>query len=113
MPDQPKPSDLQISVQQVAERLKSQPRPKLLDTREQPEFDIVHLPGSVLVTQEVLDDLLQNGDRNAEMICICHHGIRSLNAVRFLRQQGFVNCRSMRGGLEAWALEIDQTMRRY
>ena len=110
---QPKPSDLQLSVQEVAARLNTQPPPRLLDTREQAEFDIVHLPGSVLVTQDVVDDLLQNGDRNAEIICVCHHGIRSLNAVRFLRQQGFTNCRSMRGGLEAWALEIDNSLRRY
>lgn len=113
MAAQPKPSDLQIGVKELAERLKTPPPPKLLDTREQAEFDIVHLPGSVLVTQEVLDDLLQNGNRDEEMICICHHGIRSLNAARFLRQQGFTNVRSMQGGLDAWSLQVDPTLRRY
>lgn len=108
-----KPSNLQVTVQEVAELLKSPAPPRLLDTRELPEFEIVHLPNSTLVTPEVLDDMLKNGDRQEDIVCICHHGIRSLNAVRFLRQQGFVNCRSMQGGLEAWALQIDPKLPRY
>jgi rhodanese-related sulfurtransferase len=108
-----KPDDLQLTVEQVAERLKGEKPPKLLDIREQAEYAIAHLPSAVLATQQVVDELLQAGDRGEEIICVCHHGIRSLNAAHFLRQQGFTNARSMKGGLDAWSLQIDPGLPRY
>ena len=108
-----KGGDMQMTVQEVAERLKAGDPPKLLDIRDPAEYDIVHLPDSVLATQEVVNELLEGDDRDAEIICICHHGIRSLNAANFLRQQGFTNVRSMQGGLDAWSLQIDPKLPRY
>jgi rhodanese-related sulfurtransferase len=104
---------MQWSVQEVAERLKDGKPPKLLDIREPAEYDIVHLPNAILATQEVVNELLESGDRGEEIVCICHHGVRSLNAANFLRQQGFTQVRSMKGGLDAWSLQIDPKLPRY
>ncbi len=104
---------MEITVQETAARLRSDPPPKLLDIREEGEWKIVHLPGAVLATQEVIDDVLANWDRDEEIVCYCHHGIRSQQAAQFLAQQGFTNVVSMAGGIEQWALEIDSKLPRY
>ncbi len=104
---------LEYTVQEVSALLKSPAPPKLLDVREQAEWDIVHLNGATLLTQDVLDEMMNGGDRAAAIVCYCHHGMRSLSAAAFLAQQGFTNVKSMRGGIDAWAREIDPTLNRY
>ncbi len=43
----------------------------------------------------------------AALIVFCHHGVRSLNVVHWLREQGVDACQSMAGGIDRWSLEID------
>ena len=104
---------LECTVQEVSALLKAPSPPKLIDVREQVEWDIVHLQGATLLTQEVLDEMMNGWDKNAAIVCYCHHGMRSLSAAAFLAQQGFTNVKSMRGGIDAWAREIDPTLNRY
>ena len=47
------------------------------------------------------------------IVFYCHHGVRSVQALLYLRQQGFDNVRSMKGGIDAWAQQIDPGMTRY
>jgi rhodanese-related sulfurtransferase len=105
--------EIQLTVQQVSERLKAPNPPKLVDTRSQAEYEIVHLPNSLLATDEAVKEILENWQKDQEIICVCHHGIRSLNAAQFLRKQGFTNVRSMAGGLDAWSQQIDPRLPRY
>jgi rhodanese-related sulfurtransferase len=44
---------------------------------------------------------------------LCHHGVRSLNVVMWLRQQGIENCFSITGGIDRWSSEIDPSIPRY
>ena len=104
---------LEYSVQEVSKLLKDPSPPKLIDVREQAEWDIVHLQGATLLTQDVLDEMMNGWDKSAPIVCYCHHGMRSLSAAGFLTQQGFSNVRSMRGGIDAWAREIDPSLNRY
>lgn len=106
-------SKSEYTVQEVADLLKSPQPPKLIDTRESPEWELAHLPGSEPLTQALIDDVLKTWDRNISIVTVCHHGVRSMNMAKFLKQQGFTNVRSMKGGVEAWALEIDRSMPRY
>jgi adenylyltransferase/sulfurtransferase len=48
-----------------------------------------------------------------EYVVYCHTGVRSARAVTMLRQLGFKNVKNLKGGIDAWAEEIDQTMSRY
>jgi rhodanese-related sulfurtransferase len=55
---------------------------------------------------------LQNLD-DGSLIVYCHHGVRSLNVVNWLRNQGVEDCQSMAGGIDAWTLAVDPTVPRY
>ena len=48
-----------------------------------------------------------------EIVVYCHHGVRSLNAVAWLRAQGIEGARSMAGGIERWSAEVDPAVPRY
>ena len=60
-----------------------------------------------------IDEMLASWDKAAQIICYCHHGIRSAQAAMFLRENGFSDVRSMKGGIDAWAVEIEPGMARY
>ena len=47
------------------------------------------------------------------IVVLCHHGMRSLQVVGWLREQGVENCTSMAGGIDRWSLEIDPKVPRY
>ena len=104
---------LEYSVQEVSALLKAPNPPKLVDVREPMEWEIVHLDGAQLLDQELLDEMVASWDKATPIVCYCHHGMRSLSATGFLLQQGFTNVKSMRGGIDAWAREIDPTLNRY
>ena len=106
-------ANLKISLQEAADRLAADPRPKLLDIRQQAEYDLVRLPDAILFTDEIVAEITQGWDRDTEIICYCHHGIRSLSAATYLAEQGFTNVSSMNGGIDAWAKEIDPTLPQY
>lgn len=85
----------------------------LLDVREQWEFDIVHLPGSVLIPLSQLPQRLGVLDANRPVVVICHHGVRSRTAAKLLEQSGFGEVINLKGGIDAWAREINPNMAVY
>lgn len=103
----------EYTVQEVAELLRAPEPPRLLDVREQAEWDIVHLEGGQLLTEALLDEIVNEWPPDTPIVCYCHHGIRSLNAAAYLQQQGFRNVSSMRGGIDAWSQAIDPSLPRY
>ena len=87
----------------------------LIDCREQEEYDLVHIEGSLLFP---LSELLQRQDelnslKDRQLVVYCHHGMRSWNAVSWLREQGFDQAQSLQGGIDAWAAKIEPDMKRY
>jgi len=52
-------------------------------------------------------------DEDAPIVVICHHGMRSLQVVNWLREQGINHCASMAGGIDRWSREIDPSVPRY
>ncbi len=87
----------------------------LIDCRTPQEYQLVRLDQAWLVPlQEVadrLDELEQHADRKA--VVYCHHGGRSLQMAMLLRQRGFGDIKSMAGGIDLWAIDIDPALRRY
>jgi len=110
---QPMQRPPEYTVQEVAAQLASPEPPRLLDVRERAEWELVHLQAGQLVTDDLLEEILSDWPPETPIICYCHHGIRSLNAAVFLQQKGFRNAGSMRGGIDAWSLEIDPSLPRY
>ena len=55
----------------------------------------------------------QELNSSERLIILCHHGMRSLNVTAWLRRQGFEQAQSLRGGIDAWALQVDPAVGRY
>lgn len=85
----------------------------LLDVREPFEWDIVHVDGARHVPLRDLPGRLPELDGHAEVLVYCHHGTRSRQAAELLRAAGFSKVRSVRGGIDAWAVEVDPRLTRY
>lgn len=92
-----------------------QPTVLLLDCREPDEFAITRIDGARLIPMGEIPLRLADLEpwRDKPIIVHCHHGARSLRVARFLREKGFSQACSMRGGIEAWSLEIDPNVPRY
>jgi rhodanese-related sulfurtransferase len=104
--------DLEITPRDAAELLKAA-KIKLLDVRTPEEYAIASVPGSVLVDQNLAQEIMQTWPKDTAIVTMCHHGMRSLDAAAYLRGHGFTNTRSMSGGIDAWALQIDSSVPRY
>ena len=102
----------QITPQQLQQRLSdtASRRPLLLDVREPWEFQICHLPGSVLMPMRTIPARLAGLDPQADTVVICHHGGRSLQAAIFLERAGFARLYNLTGGLDAWARTVEASM---
>ena len=88
-------------------------KPLLLDVREPWEFDKASIEGSILIPMRSVPHQLQQLDSEKETIVICHHGIRSRMVCQFLESQGFSNVINLRGGVAAWAADVDRKMPTY
>ncbi len=87
----------------------------LLDVRSTEEFELAKIEGSILIPLNELDGRFDEigGFKEKLIITICHHGVRSRMAAESLTQAGFENVKSLTGGIDAWAVEIDSSVLRY
>lgn len=106
---------LQITAAELAQRLKSDQPPRLLDVREPDEHHLVALPYSRLIPVGELSHRLDELDdwKDEEIVVYCHHGIRSLNAIGQLRHFGFTRLRNLAGGIDRWSTDVDSSLPRY
>jgi rhodanese-related sulfurtransferase len=88
-------------------------KPFLLDVREPWEFDTCRIPGAQLMPMQTILARIDDLDEDAEIVCICHHGARSLQVAAFLERHGFAKVSNLTGGVHAWATQVDDTMPRY
>lgn len=105
----------EIDVQAV-QALRSGGEPfLLLDCREPDEHAIARIEGARLMPMQTIPERLDELEphRSSRIVVHCHHGVRSLRVVRFLRERGFPFAQSMAGGIEAWSLEVDPGTPRY
>ncbi|HZD47641.1 MAG TPA: rhodanese-like domain-containing protein [Silvibacterium sp.] len=108
--------DYEITTQELGRLLSSDgsERHILLDVREPWEHAAAHIKGSTLMPMgDIPSRAFQELDPEAHIIAICHHGVRSMNVAVWLRNQGFENAQSLRGGIDAWSAEIDPAVPRY
>lgn len=107
----------EISVQEVENKRQADEQFVWLDVREEEEVASVHIedervavvPLSQLANQQV-KALPEEAKEDAEIIVFCHHGMRSAQVTAWLIQQGWSNVKSMAGGIDAWANEIDPSV---
>ena len=109
---------IEISVADLEARLREQVVGQattltVLDVREAVEVETCEIAGSVhMPMMDVPARFTELPDDHA-LVVLCHHGMRSAQVVGFLREQGYANAINLKGGIDAWAREIDHTMATY
>ena len=104
---------LEVSVQTLKQVMDDEVSITLLDVREPHEWEINRIKGSTLTPLSKFELFIPQLDKNADIYLYCYKGLRSLTAMKKLREHGFVNLRSVAGGIDAWCSQIDRDMPRY
>ena len=106
---------LEITPQQLSEKLRSGERVFLLDVRHEWEHQLARLPDQAVIPLHELATRLEDLDcaPDAPIVCYCHHGVRSLSAAAILRQAGFERAQSLAGGIDLWSRLVDPSVPRY
>ncbi len=86
---------------------------KVIDVREADEQQIARIAGVPLVPLSTLPQRFTDLDPNVQYYIHCKSGVRSMKALRFLREQGFKYVKSVKGGINGWADEIDPSVPKY
>lgn len=86
---------------------------QLIDVREPWEHALCALPGAVLMPMRGLPRRLHELDPARTTVVLCHHGVRSHQVAVWLERNGFKDVVNLRGGMDAWAREIEPEMAIY
>jgi rhodanese-related sulfurtransferase len=105
--------ELEITPAELKARLNSGEKLVLVDVREPWEHEICRIEGANLIPLGTLAASLNTLPDVDEVICYCHHGMRSLDAAAWLRFQGFEKAKSLAGGIERWSVDVDPNVPRY
>lgn len=106
---------LEVDCQTVKQKLDQGEEFLFLDCREHTEYEQVCIEGTKLLPMSEIQDRVEELDehKNGEIVVHCHHGGRSLQVAMWLKNQGFADPKSLAGGIDLWAQEIDPTLPRY
>ena len=107
------PAEHAIQPQQLKRLIDNGHDIVLLDVREAWEHEIVHLNDAKQIPLGELAQQSPSLDPYAEIVVYCHKGMRSFDAVHLLQQLGFKWVKSLVGGIDRWAREIDTDLQRY
>jgi rhodanese-related sulfurtransferase len=112
---QPEGNPIELSCADLKSRLDADAPLLLIDCREPDEFEIVRIESAMLLPMsEIVNRLAEiESRREDEIVVHCHHGGRSLRVAMWLRGQGFAKAKSLAGGIDQWAVEIDSGLPRY
>ncbi len=85
----------------------------LIDVREPWELNVCAIPGAVSIPMRAIPARYPELSKDAELVLMCHHGVRSQQVAYFLERQGFTKLNNLAGGIAAWARDIDPKMPTY
>jgi rhodanese-related sulfurtransferase len=103
----------EITVEEFSDLQQRNAKILIVDVREEWEFEIARIPNSILLTEK---NFKQTVDLSKNMDCVvvvCHHGLRSLNATLYLRENGISNAKNLKGGVDAYSAKLDNSILRY
>jgi adenylyltransferase/sulfurtransferase len=104
----------EVTVQEMKKALDTPSlRIKVIDVREPDEWQIARIDGVPLIPLGTLPQRFTELDPNQQIYIHCKSGVRSMKALHFLREQGFKYVKSVKGGISAWADEIDHNVPKY
>ena len=103
-------TDWDITATDLSSRLSRDPSLLLLDVREPHELQISALPGVLNIPLGTLAARLPELDSAREMVVFCKAGTRSARALELLASAGFKKVQNLKGGINAWAREVDTSL---
>ncbi len=106
----------EVTASEVKRRIDAGEAVCLVDCREPGEWALTRIEGAELIPMNTVPQRLGHIEGRAEaapVVVYCHHGVRSMNVVNWLRNQGVENCQSMSGGIDAWSIDVDPGVARY
>jgi sulfur-carrier protein adenylyltransferase/sulfurtransferase len=112
-PDTPIPDGNEIEPLELKDLLDRQLPILVLDVREPYEWQVCRIPGATLIPLGQLPSRTEELGAAQDIVVYCHSGVRSRRAVELLRAEGFPGVRNLRGGILAWADQVDPSMPRY
>lgn len=102
-----------ISPKELAEWRKQDASVRLLDVRSREEFEAVRIQGSFLMSQETMRQIISDDSNTRPLVIVDHQGKTAPDAAAYFLGHGLQNVRCLRGGIDAWAREVEPAMRRY
>ena len=103
----------EVTVQELKTMKDQKEDFQLIDIREEYEFDICDLGGELIPMGDIVDHL-DKINKTKKVVLHCRTGKRSASVLQMLEQQhGFTNLYNLKGGIMAWAEEIDPEMAKY
>jgi adenylyltransferase/sulfurtransferase len=99
-----------ITPRELKARLDAGDRLVILDVREPHEWEISHIEGARLIPRGSLAEHLGELDTAAEIVLHCQSGARSAQALEFLRSLGYRKLKNLKGGINAWARDVDPSL---
>jgi rhodanese-related sulfurtransferase len=106
-------ANIEVTPREVSERLKRADKFLFVDVREKWEYEAAHIEGSLLVPLADVPSHFEQLRAAGDVVCICHHGVRSMDAAAWLHSKGVEGARSMAGGIDRWTTEVDPLVPRY
>jgi len=106
-------SKILISAQELAQLRASNGSLKLLDVRSREEWEAARIEGAILLSQETMQQILNQWPRQDLFVIYDHQGKQALDAAAYFIGHGFQEARCLQGGIDSWSREVDPQIRRY
>ncbi len=98
---------------EAALRLRESSGACLLDVRERWEWELTHVAGAQHMPMNEVPLRWQTLPDEAPILVLCHHGVRSNAVAHYLQKNGVDEVYNVRGGIDAWANEVDSALAKY
>jgi len=102
-----------ITPAELDARMRRDEAVTLIDVREPPEYELARIEGARLLPLSRFEEWAGTLEKDAEIVFMCHHGIRSAQVCAFLARQGFTKLRNLAGGIDRWSHEVDASVPSY
>jgi rhodanese-related sulfurtransferase len=100
-------------VKEIIDESDDEDAPLLLDVREESEYDFCRIDGSVLIPLSTMRERCIEIPKDRLVLVYCHHGMRSMQVVRYLRTRGWTKVSNVKGGIDEWSIRVDPAVPRY
>lgn len=103
----------QLTPAELKARLDGGEALTVVDVREPWELAVCALPGARHIPMREIPGRVAELPRDASVVLLCHHGVRSQHVAGFLERLGFERLYNLAGGIDAWAKDVDPSMAKY